>query len=198
MNCQEFNDARFDLHDGTLEPAAEAEAREHWEQCDPCRQAWAREERFGGQLRHSMAGATAKVSLSLESRDAIRRALARRPAQPRETEKWRRRAFNWNDSIDSFRFWRGRRPVWLGAAAVVTGLFLASTLGGLWGRRAAREGVPPATSKLESTTWVMDVPMKVETRFSEVQGGLVQDTTLFSVAYGHVEFSRKTESMEHL
>ena len=174
MNCNNFKAVLHEYLDETLHAEAQAAAREHLQQCGDCRRAVMREETFANSIRHSLDRATAGLSLRPEMRRNILKASESNSARPN----------TWLHTSQNF-IWTAMRPARASAALLC---LLLLFFGVQFYRRTANDSPPTTTAQASQYSWVIHVPIPVQTHVFQHQNNAVVDVMAASVAVGHAGF----------
>lgn len=170
MKCREFCDRLHEYLDGTLDPAAHAEARAHVERCPECRLSLQRAQAFGHAVQHALDQAAASISLQPELTSRILAAARAAPIDtPAEGGAW--------------QWFQGGLFRALAAGATLLLVLLLT----LQFRRQQIEGpaIPPRDDR---GSYLVDVPHPIETHVFRMQNGSVVDAVVNHVAVSHAQF----------
>lgn len=175
MNCDTFLDLLHEYLDETLDADVASSARQHLQQCAVCRQALQREQILAKNLRLSMERATAGVSLRLQLRQNVLRALESNPAV---SHAW------WPVCRDFiFLRWRWVGPAWIVLA--VSALF--------FGFRFHRTDAGPAVRKTAAPPaeygCVISVPLQTQIHVFRQQNNTIEDAVISGAGLGYASFS---------
>jgi anti-sigma factor RsiW len=145
MTCREFKDHLHDYLEEGLEPAAQASARAHAEDCKECRLAVERAQQFGRVLHHALDRSAAGISLDAAfSRRVLQ---AGQPAPVRHPRGW------------STWLWLTTSPFRIASAAALVGVVLFTLLLSRQAVKAPQETLQPNRDLI---TFSIDVPFQTD------------------------------------
>jgi len=171
-HCETFHDLLHELLDGSLDAGPQAFAQLHLGQCDSCRRAFLAEQAYAKAMKRSLEQATAGVSIRLQMRQDVIRALA---ATPAGANTWQH---GWQGLV---RFLI--RPA--GAAAASIGVILLFFAVRLHRPEPASQATPPSGPYV----WVITAPLQTQTHVFRRHNDTIEDAVVSSASVGSASLS---------